>query len=199
MGLEARCRARLDGAEVEGKLHLDSQELSFAAPGRKWKLALGKGVETSQTGEWLRVSGGVIVAEFALGEAVGKWEKKILQPPGLREKLGLKAGMRVWVEGELALDLEGCEEVASLEAADLGLLVLEGREDLGRFLKLAGTERPVWVIYPKGGKTIREADVMAMAQEMGMGASKTAAVNERLTGLRFRRNYKRGGVLRQPG
>lgn len=189
MGLELLCRARIEDEEVEGKLHLDSKELRFVGGGysTRWVLPLGPGIKMSDKDGWLCLAIADYQEEFELAGELEKWRKKILNPPGIRQKLGLKPGMRVWVDGEPPVDLEGCEEVGSIEAADLGLLILGGREDLGRFLNLAGTDRPVWVIYPKGGKMIREAEVMEIAQQMGMGASKTAAVNERLTGMRFMR------------
>jgi hypothetical protein len=41
------------------------------------------------------------------------------------------------------------------------------------------------LIYPKGGKTIKESEVMAWAKQHGVGASKTLSFDDILTGLRF--------------
>lgn len=186
MGLETRCRARIDGVEKKGKLHVDSLALQFKGEDRNWTWNLQDApLEATVADAWLQLRAFGTLAEFELGPAAAKWLTKIQNPPDLRQKLGLKPGLKVWVHGDLPLKLDDVEVCENLSDADIGLLLIEEREDLTLFLRLNGTKRPVWVIYPKGGKSICEAEVMQAAKQLGMGASKTAAINERLTGLRF--------------
>jgi hypothetical protein len=173
---------------------VDSRELTFSG-NWKWGAALGSGVEARIDGGWLEVRQGDDAARFQLGDAAPHWLEKILHPPTRLKKLGLLEGMTFRVWGELDEDFfeeaaeSGCKLVER-GAADLYFFGFRERQALDALrlqMDRVPPERNLWVIYPKGGKSVKEAEVMACAKEAGMGASKTLAFSTHLTGLRFAR------------
>jgi hypothetical protein len=194
MGLETRCKAKIYGKECEGRLHVDSVELTFSGEW-KWGVALGQAVTAGVRRGWLRVTDGDMVGEFFLGEAAETWKAKVLHPPTRLKKLGVVGGMTVRTWGELdaafvaELDEAGCRRVER-GVADVYLFAFWERTALGA-LGIVMDRMPkgknLWVVFPKGGKGVREAEVMGIAMAAGMGASKTLSFSKERTGLRFAR------------
>ena len=61
---------------------------------------------------------------------------------------------------------------------------LPERKTRARFM-LPTPDGGVWIVYPKGRKDIREADVMAAGRDLGLKDNKTCRFSDTHTGLRF--------------
>lgn len=190
MGLETTCLAHIGGRQLSGKLHIDSKELAFSAPGLRWKQPLA-GLTATIAAGWLSAAD----ARFELGDACATWKRKIEHPPTRLIKLGIKQDLPVWLGGacpkDIPAELEegGARLVRSLRQAQLGIFFLESRDALPDLARLAEDlgDRNLWAVYPKGGKTIKEAELFALGNEFGWGVSKTMSFDDRLTAMRFAR------------
>src|SRR5688572_33416146 len=96
-----------------------------------------------------------------LGARAVRWEDKILHPPTVLDKLGVKQGQRISILG--TIDGSFSDEVAARtgeepskrarKGSDIVFLFADDRHDLARVDKLRGVIRPdgaVWIVYPKG-------------------------------------------------
>jgi len=98
MGLEANCVAWLDGQVSEGKAQLESEQVIFRG---EFKITV-----QFHSIQHLSVASGKISILFDkgtlvldLGALASKWEHKIRNPKSLLDKLGVKLGMKVGVQG----------------------------------------------------------------------------------------------------
>src|SRR5262245_16941624 len=116
MGNEAKCAVRVSGGRHQGKAQLETGEIVFRAPACRLRIAFGeiRGLRAGK-GE-LRVKTKDGLAIFELGRAAETWREKILHPRSRSEKLGLKAGLRVFVSGEF--DREFHRELRKADAAE---------------------------------------------------------------------------------
>lgn len=125
-------------------------------------------------------------AVFHLGDAAFKWASRILHPPSRLDKLGLKPGQKVRLIGRLdddflhEVDQRGALIVRS--GADLEFLAAESPSDLRKLTKIDG---PVWVVYPKGIKSITENDVRTAGLKAGLVDIKVASFSPTHTALKF--------------
>lgn len=114
----------------------------------------------------------------------------------LPEKLGVKAGQRVAALGIMPADflgeltgrVSGFSREMPRGDADLIFYRAENLMDLALLKALAGAIKKngaVWVVYPKGQKHIREADVMAAGKAAGFTDNKVVRFSESHTALRF--------------
>ncbi len=102
-----------------------------------------------------------------LGAEAAKWAKRIINPPSRLDKLGAKPGMSALVAGarhdDLVDELEtrGVTVAGSMPGAvDLILYGAETWDALARLDDLRHKLKPdgaLWVIRPKGSKSITEA------------------------------------------
>src|SRR5580704_8474853 len=100
MGQELDCTLRYRKRTLAGKAYLETAYVLFRGEERL-KIPFER-----LTG--VQAAGGVLKLEFAggpalfeLGAAAEKWARKILHPPTRVEKLGVKPGLAIAVEGEL--------------------------------------------------------------------------------------------------
>jgi hypothetical protein len=107
------------------------------------------------------------------------------------DKLGVKPGMRVSVEGELEELLpELAERGADMHASNVDIAFL-GVEDAGALGCLPETwarvcERgAMWIVYPRGVKAVTENDVLAAGRALGLLDVKVVSFSPRRTALRF--------------
>lgn len=196
MGLEVKTTAHVGNESAEGKLHLDSKLLSFRSKSLKWSLELGPKVRAVADGPWLVVSAGRNKARFQIEKGIDRWIDKILHPPVLLQKLGVKAGMKCRVSGGFArsfveeLKNAGCSRTTCIEKCDLVFWMIEHRGSIGELEEALEQLVPginIWVVWPKGSKAITQTDVMTAVRRAGYGPSKTAAFSETLSSMRFAR------------
>jgi hypothetical protein len=195
MGKEARAWGQLTDGESDGKLLWEPPKLIFRGAVR--------GIYQGHALRDLRVEGHDLVlsdgTRFTLepGQAE-KWLHAILNPPTRLDKLGVKPGMTVVVDGvedeafleELATRVEA-EHGAGEDFEDVDLLFLAA-DDLGqldRLEDLAGAlaeKGAIWVVSQKGkGAPLKDTDVLEAARGMGLTDTKVCAFSKTHTALRF--------------
>jgi hypothetical protein len=189
MGQELDCTLRYRKRTLAGKAYLETAYVLFRGEERL-KIPFQE-----LTG--VHAAGGVLKLEFAdgpalfeLGAAAEKWARKILNPPTRLEKLGVKPGLAIAVEGELDAEFLGeISEVATAKAkADLVFLAAQKTADLARIAKLKARLNPrgaLWVVYPKGVAAIREIEVIEAGRAAGLKDNKVASFSATHTALRF--------------
>ncbi len=114
----------------------------------------------------------------------------------LLDKLGVKPGQQVAVLDvndaaflkELAARVPDFVHEKPSKDADLIFLAAEEIKALARMKSLASAIQKagaIWVVYPKGQKHIREADVMAAGKSAGLTDNKVCRFSDTHTALRF--------------
>jgi hypothetical protein len=106
------------------------------------------------------------------------------------DKLGVKPGMRVHAIGVDELLPELAERDAQLveDGADIVFLGVEARGGLDA--AAAAWERvaergALWIVYPKGVRTVTQNDVIAAGRALGLLDVKVVRFSDTHTGLRF--------------
>ncbi len=127
-----------------------------------------------------------------LGADAEKWAHKILNPPSLLDKLGLKPGMKLAVLGFGDRSfLGGLEHDTCLkEGEEYGAIVVHTPSppelsELEKIKHRIGKKTMLWIVYPKGRKDITEGQVFALGKGLGLVDVKTCRFDEKLTGLKF--------------
>jgi hypothetical protein len=191
MGQEKECRLRHGGRMLEGKALLETDHLLFRGAERL-KIPFRDLTGVAAAGGILRLDWGGGRAELDLGVAAEKWAQKILHPPSRLDKLGVKAGLAVRLQGEFdagfTRELKAAGAAAPGKLADLIFLAASRTADLARIPGLAAKLQPaggLWVIYPKGVETIREIDVIEAGRAAGLKDTKVVSFSSTHTGLRF--------------
>src|ERR1700683_4698262 len=99
MGQELDCRARIGrGARMEGRAQLETDFVLFRGP-QRLKIRFDELTRVKADGGVLKLEFAGGPAELELGAAAEKWARKILNPPSLMEKLGVKSGLTVRLIG----------------------------------------------------------------------------------------------------
>lgn len=192
MGQELACTIQYGDQKSAGKAYLETNEILFRGDFRlKIPLQSVTDLEAHDGCLCLRYEKQPVVLE--LGAHAAKWREKILNPKSRLDKIGVKAGMRVAVvdvaDRELPSELADRKAVllpAPDTEADIVLIGLAQREHLDRLRGLEHrSEGAVWVIYPKGVKTITEAEVMAAGKAAGYVDVKICSFSPTHTGLKI--------------
>jgi hypothetical protein len=188
MGGEAETTMRLgQRPKMAGKVLLETDYLLFRGDERlKIPFSDVKGVEAKD---------GLLLVTFSKGQAAfdlgakkaTAWAQKIAKPKGRAEKLGLKPGALAAIVG--AFDEDFRAEVAPF-LTEKGkpehlFFAAESKKDLSRVPGLAKRAAGVWIVYPKGRKDIREADVLEAGRAAGLKDVKVARFSDTHTALRF--------------
>jgi hypothetical protein len=180
---------------MEGTAQLETDFVLFRGPQR---FKIGFSELTS-----VKADGGVLTLEFAggpveleLGAAAEKWARKILNPPSLMDKLGVKSGLIVRLIGKFDEFEPGFgKDIAERHAVVVtkgkcNLLFLAAGKSTGldRIGKLKANLKPggaLWVIYPKGVPQIKEIEVIQAGRAAGMQDVKVTRFSATHTGLKF--------------
>ncbi len=202
MGLAANCVARYGKQTGEGYAMWETDYLLFRGA---FRLKIDRKYIESVTAVrgTLTVTFGSESLALELGNAAATWADKILHPPSRLDKLGVKPGMIVSVlrveDADFVPELEERGATVSSRGRDNSDIVFAGATaatDL-RFDSYRGWIKPdgaIWVIYPKGGKSIREAEVRAAFLAEGLVDVKVCAFSPCLTAVKCvipRANRKR--------
>lgn len=194
MGNEAPCKLRHNGKTYSGKALLETSELLFRGETRL-KIPFASISALEARGGELHVRTKEGLAVFSLGAQAEKWREKIANPKTVLEKLGVRAGERVSLNGEFPADfvasLKKCGAVLLQEkAADCAwyFLAAESRAELKRVKSLGALLRGaagLWIVYPKGQTSITESDVRSSGLQAGLTDVKVARFSETHTALKF--------------
>jgi hypothetical protein len=187
MGQEIKCRVDFAGESSEGKALLETSEIVFRGAFRlripfqaitALEAAKGKLSVLSPDGQ----------AVFHIGKAADKWADKIRNPPNRLDKLGVKPGTKVHLIGryddDFRRELTERGAVRSTKKPDLVFLSVQEKDQLVELAYLL--ETPVWIIYPKGVKTINEGDVIAAGRAAGFIDIKVCGFSATHTALKFK-------------
>jgi len=195
MGLESSCTARFKGTSSRGKLLLESDSLLFRGDFRL-KIPFSSIRSVQAVAGELRITFPDGTAAFDLGPAAAKWADKILHPPSLLDKLGVKPSMNISLLGvsdkSFLADLRSrTSRISSAKPApnsDLIFLLADSKSALARLITLRAFLQPagaLWVVYPKGQPHITQADVMAAAKSAGLVDVKVCSFSSSHTALKF--------------
>lgn len=194
MGLEAKVKATHKTVESMGKLHVDSTALVFSSKELKWSVSLSSAISATAADGILTVKNGRDKIVFEVGETADRWIEKILNPPSRMKKLGVKAGMRYWIEGgfdrDFIRELEELEAISvrSADQCDIAFWYVDSKNKLNKLETIQSKLKQkvnLWIMWPKGVTSITQTDVMTAANECGMGPSKTAAFDTAVSSMRF--------------
>jgi hypothetical protein len=129
MGQEKECRLRRGGRTIEGKALLETDHLLFRG-GVRLKLPFRDLNSVTADSGVLRLDWGDGRAELELGAAAEEWAQRILDPPSLLDKLGVKEGVTVRLEGrfdaEFSRELKAAGVKTAAKKADLIFLAAAG-------------------------------------------------------------------------
>jgi hypothetical protein len=195
VGNELKCTARFGEEKSEGKALLETSEVLFRGDFRlKIPFATIKSAKAVDGELHLQTANGLAV--FELGPAAEKWRDKILHPKTRLEKLGLKHGAKVSLIGSFDVDFH--RELNSLApsvtknkvAADSEAIFFaaDSQKELSSVAKIAKSLKgatALWVIYPKGQKTITENGVIAAGRKAGLKDVKVVGFSATHTALKF--------------
>lgn len=212
MGQEARCQARLGGKWQDVAALLEEKDLVIKGAARV-RAPIGRL-------ERVQAEGGVLSFRFdgqevalRLGPQAEKWKQRILHPPSRLDKLGVKHGMTVAVLGlddaAFAKELKARGATVSggraATGTDIVFLACRTRAGLRALPALAKAIKPegtIWVLWPKGGKDMREQDVRDVMDGPGLVDVKVVSFSDALSGLKLmirRERRPAAPVKRRPG
>jgi hypothetical protein len=196
MGQESPAWVTFGEACSQGKALLETSELIFRGDFRL-KIPFKEIQE-------LRAEVGVLVVRFPEGEArfeigplAARWAEKIRNPPGRLDKLGVKPGMGVLLDGVqdatfreeiLSRGVRLCEQPGP-HGPDIIFFGASAPADLDRLPQLRSQLAPkgaIWVVSPKGkGAPVKDTEIMAAARNAGLVDTKVAAFSESHTALKL--------------
>jgi hypothetical protein len=195
MGQEIVCTAHWTGKSLRGKALLETAEIIFRGDERlKIPFSTIRGMEAKDGELRLKTNDGLVV--FELGERAEKWRQKIANPRSVVEKLGVKPGEPVAVFGKL--DHGFLKKLKQQKSAVAAGKVVDGvawmffaaetREALGDLKRSAGKMKgraALWIVYPKGQKSITETDVIAAGRKAGLKDVKVVGFSATHAALKF--------------
>lgn len=195
MGQVVYCTARWSGKSAPGKALLETSEIIFRGEERlKIPFSSIRGTEARGGELRLKTAAGLVV--FELGERAEKWRQKIANPKSVVEKLGVKPGEPVGVFGNLAAEFlkklkaqnsAVAKQIISAETRWI-FLACELRAELGNVKKIAAKMKgstALWVVYPKGQKSITEMDVLSAVRTAGLKDVKVVGFSATHSALKF--------------
>jgi hypothetical protein len=195
MGNELKCAARFGKQTSEGKALLETSEVLFRGDFRlKIPFASIKSAKAVDGELRLQTADGLAI--FEIGPVAEKWCEKILHPKTRIEKIGLKPGARVSLLGSFAADfLDELKPLAGSVtkdkvAADSDTIffaadLLKELSSVAKIAKSLKGATALWIIYPKGQKTITENEVIAAGRKTGLKDVKVVGFSATHTALKF--------------
>jgi hypothetical protein len=195
VGSELKCRVRYGKEASEGKALLETSEVLFRGEFRlKIPFVSIKSVKAADGELRLETANGLAV--FEIGPAAEKWREKILHPKTRIEKIGVKPGEKISLLGSFETDfLAELEPLAGsvtkgkvVADSDTIFLAADSRKELSAVAKMAKSLKgagSLWIVYPKGQKSITETDVIAAGRKAGLKDVKVVGFSSTHTALKF--------------
>lgn len=181
MGREARCRVRHGDQISEGKALLETDEVVFRGEFRL-RISFRDMTRVEAADGRLEIDWPQGVAIFELGSPEAeRWAERIVNPPSLMDKLGIKAGARVAVlavdDGEFWKDLQDRTDEVSAGPCDAVVWGVDNVAELAAMSAMEEWIRPagaVWVVWRKGRKELTENHIRDAALAAGLVDVKVA-------------------------
>ena len=194
MGLEAKCVAWLDGQVSEGKCQLETERLSFHGEFKVTiPLASIRHINAAEGKLSVAFNAGTLILD--LGPAATKWAENIKNPKSLLEKLGIKEGMKVSVQGirdkEFLKQLKEKKVAASKKLSKesaIILLLVDSKKELGSVdsaAKHLASNGALWIVYPKGKQELKQDDIFKAGKSAGLVDVKVVSFSSTHTALKF--------------
>lgn len=197
MGNEALVEYACGRERLQVKAHLDSQALELRG-GKKLRLPLSGITKAIASGDQLKIEAASVKFTLHLGNREAAiWAKKILNPPSLASKLGIKPDRDVMLVGSLppeigtaAAEAKSATKVTKLPAklsADIALLALAPGKEASVISAAATRLEPgkaLWLVYEKG-YAFNGDKVIATARASSLKDTKVARISETHAALRF--------------
>jgi bifunctional DNA-binding transcriptional regulator/antitoxin component of YhaV-PrlF toxin-antitoxin module len=194
MGLETKCVAWLDGQVSEGKCQLESEHLSFRG---EFKVTIPfasiRHLNAAEGKLSVAFNAGTLILD--LGSAAPKWAEKIKKPKSLLEKLGIKDGMKVVVQGirdkEFLKQLKQKKVDVSKslsKGSELIFLQVDSKKELDAVNSTAknlASNGALWIIYPKGKEEIKQDDIFKAGKSASLVDVKVVSFSPTHTALKF--------------
>ncbi|MGH9741243.1 MAG: hypothetical protein ACRD51_02700 [Candidatus Acidiferrum sp.] len=195
MGNELTCTVRFGKEVSEGKVLLETSEILFRGDFRL-KIPFASVQSAKAVDEELRLQTANGLAIFELGPAAEKWREKILHPKTRIEKIGLKPGARVSLLGSFDADflkelkLLAASVTVNKTAAETCAIFFaaSSKKELLQVAKAAKSIKgaaALWIVYPKGQKSVTENDVIAAGRKTGLKDVKVIGFSSTHTALKF--------------
>jgi len=195
MGKGAICAVQFGKQKSKGKALLETSEILFRGDFRlKIPFATVKSAKAANGELRLQTADGLAV--FELGAEAEKWLDKILHPKSRIEKLGIKQDASVALVGEFEADF--IQELGALTKTVTNEKVTAGSEciffaakslnelsSISRIAKAMKGAAALWIVYPKGQKSITENDVLAAGRKAGLKDVKVVGFSAAHTALKF--------------
>jgi hypothetical protein len=194
MGQELVCSVLSNGKSHRGKALLESNEILFRGDLRlKIPLASIKKVEAGEGRLNVRTKDALYI--FDLGPKAEKWRDRIANPKSLLDKLGVKPGDSVSLQGSFPADFltdlkkQGAVITRGKSAAPSWIfLAADSLAALANIKSAASALKnsaALWIVYPKGQKSITEHDVRGAGLRSGLTDIKVASFSPAHTALKF--------------
>lgn len=195
MGNEAACKLRYEGKAFSGKALLETAEILFRGDTRlKIPFSSITALQARDGELHVRTKDGLAI--FGIGPQADKWREKIANPKTRVEKLGVKSGETVSLLGQFPADFltdlkkRGAVLVQGKVAKDSPWIFLaaESRPELQRVraqAKALSGAAALWIVYPKGQKSLTETDVRSSGLRAGLTDVKVARFSDTHTALKF--------------
>lgn len=186
MGRQAEVLVKLDGHCQESLAQLETDFLRLSAP-HHVTVRFADITQCEAADGWLTLHFGSRRADLHLGPKAEVWQKAILSPPTLLDKLGVKPGVTVAAVGFSDLGfLDGV--ILSETSATLVLLNVSEAAELTQVRavrRLVAARGGLWIVYPRGSKEIPERLVREVAICDEWVDVKTCRFDETRTALKF--------------
>jgi hypothetical protein len=195
VGSELKCTVRFRKQTSEGKALLETSEVLFRGAFRlKIPFATIKSAKAADGELRLETANGLAV--FEIGPAAERWLEKILHPKTRIEKIGLKPGAKISLLG--GFDAEFLNELQPLAGSlskekvapdsDTIFFAADSLKELSSVAKIAKSLKgagALWIVYPKGQKSITENEVIAAGRKTGLKDVKVVGFSATHTVLKF--------------
>ncbi|HEX7659236.1 MAG TPA: hypothetical protein VF444_07125 [Pseudonocardiaceae bacterium] len=198
MGRETVTTAEWRGARAEVRALLESQEIILRGAIRA-RIPRSDVNAVTVSGDELRVMAGDEPLVLALGASeAASWASALRKPPpSLAEKLGVSTAKPAYVWGSpddqsLREALVGAVTDKPTDASVI-VAVIADEADLDAIFALARSapNLPLWCVYPKG-RGGPDAVIRDYLRSRGYVDTKTSAVSDRLTAMRYKRRDRTG-------
>ena len=192
MGNTRTARLHLDGRTYDGEALLETAEVIFR--GERRLVIPFSGIRTVESHDGRLTINDTIALD--LGADAAKWAEKIRNPRSVIQKLGIKPGQSVALvaidDAAFAADLENAGARVTIgkpkKNSDAIFYGANATAELARMAALKTSLAPhgaLWILRPKGVKTITEGDVMAAGKAAGLVDVKVVKFSETHTAEKF--------------
>jgi hypothetical protein len=189
MGNEALCRVEIGSESADAKALLETEELIVRGALRA-KIPFREAKDVVADGGVLRLCWNGRDVRIHVGKDAAKWAEKIRNPKSVAEKLGVKPGQKISIVGKIDDGFLGDVDASRRlrKNSDIIFFAANTRDDLARLSGLRDALAPagaLWIIRPKGGGAITEAETMAAGKAAGLVDVKVVRFSETHTAEKF--------------